>query len=287
MKKDYSIIKKDARAANEVDQVQTFWSGVWEHRPLTDHAQQDVQEHELHPLVDSYLSTLPEGSRILDAGCGMGEWTIYYTHQGKHITGMDLSADTIQRLLEKYPECDFVTGDIRQTGFAPDTFDAIISWGTFEHFEIGLAPCFQEAWRILKPGGHLIITVPFHNFRHWLRDLFLAPEKNMELVHDPKDVTHVFYQWRLTRSELAIECLLHGFEVKKIIPCSRKSGMKRFLQHEFGVRPGTPLYRPLFKLFDWLLPRGSVEHMILGISTKADKQRGYESLTTVKPINSN
>jgi ubiquinone/menaquinone biosynthesis C-methylase UbiE len=86
------------------------------------------------------------------------------------VIGLDISKATIERLSEIFPDHNFIVGDIRSTGFDDESFDAYFSWGTFEHFEIGLGPCFKEANRILKKGGYLFVSVPFQNGRHLRKD---------------------------------------------------------------------------------------------------------------------
>src|SRR5262249_17010217 len=112
-----------------------------------------------------YLDRLPKGSRLLDGGCGTGEWTLYFQQKGFDVCGLDISRTTVEKLKSYFPDSRFVVGDIRKTDFPDNTFDAYYSWGAFEHFEIGLGPCLDEAYRVLKPGGWLFISVPLHNGR--------------------------------------------------------------------------------------------------------------------------
>jgi len=66
-------------------------------------------------------------------------------------------------------------------------------------FDDGLQPCPQEARRILKPGGRLLISVPFDNLRHSLR----AAAKTRPQTESAADLR--FYLWRLSRAELTLE----------------------------------------------------------------------------------
>ena len=99
-----------------------------------------------------------------------GALTVFLNAQGYETHGVDISSAVIERIRPMFPDVSFRVGDIRLLEYPDAHFDALISWGTFEHFEDGLQACFDEAWRVLKPGGLLCITVPFYNLRHRLED---------------------------------------------------------------------------------------------------------------------
>ncbi len=51
-------------------------------------------------------------------------------------------------------------GDITQTDYAAESFDAITSLSVVEH-GVNLEAYFREMWRILKPGGMLITSTDY------------------------------------------------------------------------------------------------------------------------------
>jgi SAM-dependent methyltransferase len=63
-------------------------------------------------------------------------------------------------------------GDVRALPYADDSFDAIYSMGTIEHFD-ETAGAVAEIARVLKPGGRAIIGVP-NRHDPFLRPLFAA-----------------------------------------------------------------------------------------------------------------
>lgn len=65
----------------------------------------------------------------------------------------------------RYPIGEFVQGDIRATGLAPDSCDGIVSWGVIEHDPDGMLPALCEVSRIVKPGGRIVVTVPADHAR--------------------------------------------------------------------------------------------------------------------------
>jgi ubiquinone/menaquinone biosynthesis C-methylase UbiE len=159
VRKDYVSIEAGAGALDEAAFVERFWTEQWRDRsgPPDSAA---VGRRDEYRIMRQYLGALPPGSRLLDGGCGTGEWTVFLSQQGFHVVGADISRETIVRLQQWFPDLEFVHMDLRQTSFADAAFDAYFSWGTFEHFESGLGACLSEAHRIVKPGGWLFVSVP-------------------------------------------------------------------------------------------------------------------------------
>ena len=252
MKKDYLPVRKVQR---EIDFVEEFWTRRWDKVKLPELFTQ-VSQREEFKIMKPYLNKLPPKAKILDGGCGLGEWGLYLDHLGFKVINLDISAKTISRLKQKFPGKHFIVGDIRKTKFKSASFDAYFSWGTFEHFEAGLSKCFQEAYRVLKPKGLLFISVPFHNLRIMLSPQ-LKPKRQMR-----------FYQWRLTKAELNQELMMNGFKQLEIKPIHKAHGLRQLLTHDFGVGPKSFWHRPLqFGLYPFT-PKDFVAHMLIAVAEK-------------------
>jgi SAM-dependent methyltransferase len=105
------------------------------------------------------------GMRVLDAACGLGYGApILRAHPDVSITGVDTSdfAVAYARLHYARPGSAerFLKGDASRLEFAADaTFDLVTSFETIEHV-IDPAAFLAELARVLKPGGHLVLSVP-------------------------------------------------------------------------------------------------------------------------------
>lgn len=115
-------------------------------------------DYEIFPLFQKYIK---KDSYILENGCGLGRWVHFYSRLGYNICGLDWDEKIIKLINEQFPELKVYHGDSRQTNFEDNTFDVILSLGTFEHSEEGPEMAIKESIRILKNGGILICSMPY------------------------------------------------------------------------------------------------------------------------------
>jgi SAM-dependent methyltransferase len=68
-----------------------------------------------------------------------------------------------QHIIKSFPELNIIQGDILDMPFGNDFFDVILSYGVVEHFPKGLQDPLKSLYKVLKPGGIAIVTVPSLN----------------------------------------------------------------------------------------------------------------------------
>jgi demethylmenaquinone methyltransferase/2-methoxy-6-polyprenyl-1,4-benzoquinol methylase len=96
------------------------------------------------------------GERILDVAAGTGTSSAAFARPGVTVVALDFSRGMIEEGRRRQPKLEFVEGDAEKLPFGDDEFDAVtISFGlrNVEHPKVALA----EMYRVLKPGGRLVI----------------------------------------------------------------------------------------------------------------------------------
>lgn len=269
MRKDYISVSGSDEQMNEASFVEQYWTGIWEKGAGDEAWNRDIERREEFGLMKPFLDQLPAGARILDGGCGTGAWTLCLGRLGYEVVGLDISRATIEKLKTLFPNKNFEEGDIRSTRFPDGSFDAYFSWGAFEHFEIGLGPCMSEARRIVKPGGYLFVSVPFHNERMWKRDHqpLAAVDSDYESGAGYRHAQR-FYQWRLTKQELQREFEMYGFNTLQINAIHKSSGIHRMIVTDFGFAPQSPAHYVLSRVLGPLVGKDYVSHMIMAVGRK-------------------
>lgn len=107
------------------------------------------------------------GKNILDVGCGDGTHAFVLSKLGATVSGQDLSISGIERANKReYGETNslkgkFVCADATKLMFESESFDAVFSSDFFEHISLNTKrEIFAEIYRVLKPGGILVIKTP-------------------------------------------------------------------------------------------------------------------------------
>lgn len=99
------------------------------------------------------------GRKLLDAGCGMGRFYPYVSESD--YMGMDISEDNVRKAASVFNKTIFSVGNILQTDFKDDYFDALVSIEVIEHLTIDeLSVFLKEVSRITKRGARIVITTP-------------------------------------------------------------------------------------------------------------------------------
>jgi SAM-dependent methyltransferase len=84
-------------------------------------------------------------------------------------------------------------------------YDGYISLGVVEHREAGPEPFLAEAYRVLKPGGYALITVPYIN-------PFRQLKSRLGFYGQTKHPDAIFYQYAYHKTELRNFLEKAGFE---------------------------------------------------------------------------
>ncbi|MCR4264132.1 MAG: peptidase C39 family protein [Candidatus Roizmanbacteria bacterium] len=108
--------------------------------------------------LEPFLSRLSKKAKILDVGCGPGNYAIHLVKMDYTVTGIDTSTEMIKIAKQKVPEAKFVLADMRKMPFENNSFDGLLSAYSLIHIpQKDIAGTLQEFNRVLKPHGRCII----------------------------------------------------------------------------------------------------------------------------------
>jgi len=99
-----------------------------------------------------------KGKLVLDAGCGMGRYSVVALSFGAEVVALDLS-DSLMRLAaiaDRWPKLHVVQGNLLKPPLKPSLFDVVYSHGVLHHTADTRA-AFGRVARLVKPGGYLSV----------------------------------------------------------------------------------------------------------------------------------
>lgn len=116
---------------------------------------------DLRRVIDALA--LEPNDRLLDAGCGTGQFATAFALSGYNVAAIDLSPEMIGRAVEHGRELgvdvEWHVGSIDAVPAPDAAFDAIHARVVLQ-FVPDPAAALTEFRRVLKPGGRLYISVP-------------------------------------------------------------------------------------------------------------------------------
>jgi SAM-dependent methyltransferase len=102
---------------------------------------------------------LAANSEVLDVGCGRGDLLAYIQRErGSAVIGVDFN-ESVARVVRETYGIEVIAGTLPSAAFDDARFDVVIMAEYLEH-EPDPHRVLCEAWRVLKPGGHIAIEVP-------------------------------------------------------------------------------------------------------------------------------
>lgn len=126
----------------------------------------DCEPYELSNRIHGYSES--SAAHVLDVGCGNGYVLSRYARAGAVVTGVDITSTAID-LTRKRFEIENLAGQFQEIDgaalpFPDNSFDVVCSMGVLHHIA-DPKPIVQEMWRVLKPGGRLIVML--YNRHSW------------------------------------------------------------------------------------------------------------------------
>lgn len=124
-----------------------------------------------HPLDERGLlafNWIPNGYRnLLDVGCSHAYFTRYFSQKVENVYGIDVEEEAVEIATKRYPKIKFKVSPAENIPYEKDLFDIVTMLDTFEHTQ-NEKKVLDELYRVIKPGGILIFTVPHKGFFEFL-----------------------------------------------------------------------------------------------------------------------
>lgn len=118
----------------------------------------DCDSYELAPL---FLELFSQCQPVLEAGCGSGRWCGWLQEHGIAANGVDWSQALCERAAAEMPACRFYARDMSDSGLPEGSYGGLMALGSIEHALDGPQKALAEFYRLLRPKGIAVITVPY------------------------------------------------------------------------------------------------------------------------------
>lgn len=143
----------------------TYEAGQWEFLRA---AKQRPRHHTIAGLI---ADAFPNGAAILDVGCGYGTLWELAAPRGRSYTGVDLSAQAVERCRELFAgdrRCAFVQSGFEE--YRPEKpFDVVVLNEVLYYFPLSSVDAVvDKALSLLKEGGVLVVSMNRNLKARWI-----------------------------------------------------------------------------------------------------------------------
>lgn len=188
------------------------------------------------------LNHVPQG-RLLDVGCGSGDWLLSMRQLGWQVDGLDFDAQAVA--VARQRGLDVRTGTLSDQNYPSASFDAVTLNHVIEHVPAPLQT-LEECARILKPGGKLVLFTP--NVSSLSHRVFQSDWRGLE----PPRHLHIFsvaamrhalqrvgFQTVTVRSQIAFSVIYESLLLRRgqtgVFPPTRQFWSAWALAHVFNL----------------------------------------------------
>lgn len=195
------------------DSTRQAWEDIW-HDASVEVELDAVKSPRSLETLNAYLPYLSRDATILEAGSGLSAVVITLRRMGYSVIGLDYALNALEISRRHTPDLPLYAADVHALPHAENSLGAYLSFGVLEHFEAGMAAPLGEAFRVLEPGGILVLTIPYPNVVNrltaWRRRV-----RGVSVLTDDD-----FFESTYTRKTLTAAVRAAGFEVVRAIPTS-------------------------------------------------------------------
>ena len=188
-----------------------YWYQYWKARLTPDYyASAEANDLKSDQLGTVILQAIHRQGLHLEAGCGAGYWVAALRHHGFMIEGIEYARDLVDFVHAANPGLPVREGNALHIDCPDNHYDTYLSIGVVEHRIEGPEPFLAEAYRVLKPGGKILISVPFFGPTRKLRSHLS--------MYDRKPPELPFFQYGFTSEEFTNYLQKAGFSIEMVKP---------------------------------------------------------------------
>lgn len=183
------------------------------------------------------VENVRKGERILDIGCGNGILYDALAKKSIDYTGLDVSAKLLKLARTRMPaKAKFIKGSILDLPFQDNSFDWVFAFAVLHHIPSKELQnqAVREIYRVLKPGGKIIISV-WNLYSDYAKNRFKIAEqlKNRPTGWNKNDLT---ISWKATAHRV-VNRYVYCFTQKSLSAIFRRHSFKKvkiFFQSQSG-----------------------------------------------------
>ncbi len=158
-----------------------------------------------------------DSNAVLDIGCGNGEFTFIIAQKVKKAIGIDPDEKSVRSARQNYKcqNISFQVGWGESLEFPSTSFDTVVFCQSLHHVPVKFQlKALNEAWRVLKSHGMLLIIEPIHG-KGSLEEIECLYFDEKESRHGARKAIESLINSKFTlglQKELRIEETCNGFE---------------------------------------------------------------------------
>ena len=113
------------------------------------------------------LAKVDNDMNVADVGCGRGEILYHLVKAGARAHGLDYAKASVAIALSHSPTADIRVAETERLPYADGELDLVFFLGVFEHlYPRQQRSAYNEFWRVLKPGGRVIMATCTNRLYH-------------------------------------------------------------------------------------------------------------------------
>jgi 2-polyprenyl-3-methyl-5-hydroxy-6-metoxy-1,4-benzoquinol methylase len=162
------------------------------------------------PPIMAALRDLPAGASLLDIGCGNGALLSEIGRYGNwSLCAVETSSSGVEIARSRGIDARLADGNGDLSTIFPRQFDLVISIEVIEHVPEACA-FLHAAYRMLRPGGKIVISTPYHGY---LKNLLVAVLGQCDSHYNPLwETGHIKFWSRKTLLTAMRDAGFQGFE---------------------------------------------------------------------------